>query len=97
MSSMPTGNGMQRGPEDTSPTGTKLPGTRPSRAAANNARNAADLNWPADPMEQAGFGSENFVHACDYMGSESVRPTDVCCAPPDLAAMGNGGESFGGM
>ena len=31
-----------------------------------------------------------------YMGSESVRPSDTT-ETPDLAAMGDGGEPFGGM
>lgn len=96
MSSMPTGNGEQRGPESAGDKGTPL-GSRPSRAAANNARNSDFLSWPADPCDQAGFGSENMIHACDYMGTESVRPSDQIAPPPDLASMGDGGETFGGM
>jgi hypothetical protein len=93
--SAPTGNGEQRGPESAGDKGTPLPGTRPSRAAANDARHS--VPWGGgDPMDQAGFGSENMIHACDYMGTESVRPSDQIAPPPDLAAMGNGGEPFGG-
>ena len=96
MSSMPTGNGEQRGPEDMSPKGTNLPGTRPSRAAANNARNSNFLRLPADPCDQAGFGKEDMMGDCSYMGTESVRPSDAIAPPPDLAAMGDGGQTFGG-
>lgn len=96
MSFDPTGNGEQRGPECAPGNPGSLPGSRPSRAAANNARNKDFLSWPADPMEQAGFGSENMIHACNYMGTESVRPSDAIAVPPDLAAMGDAGQTFGG-
>ena len=91
----PTGNGEQRGPESAPGNPGSLPGTRPSRAAANDARNG--VPWGGgDPMDQAGFGSENMIHACDYMGTESVRPSDAIAPVPDLAAMGDGGQAFGG-
>ena len=92
----PTGNGEQRGPEAAQDKGTPLGGTRPSRAAANNARNANFLRLPADPKDQAGFGQEDMAGDVSYMGTESVRPSDQIAPPPDLAAMGNGGETFGG-
>lgn len=93
---IPSGNGQQRGPESAGQKGTPLPGSRPSRAAANDARNG--VPWGGgDPCDQAGFGSENMIHVCDYMGSESVRPSDAIAVPPDLAAMGDAAETFGGM
>jgi hypothetical protein len=76
--------------------GQKLPGSRPERASANNARNADFLKWPADPKDQAGFGQEDMTGDCSYMGTESVRPSDVIAPVPDLASMGDGGETFGG-
>jgi hypothetical protein len=32
----------------------------------------------------------------DYLSTEAVRPSDTA-ETPDLAAMGDGGETFGGM
>jgi len=92
----PTGNGEQRGPEYAPGNPGSLPGTRPERAARNNARNAGQMSC-SDPMDQAGFGSENMIHACDYLGTESVRPSDALGGVPDLAAMGDAGQTFGGM
>lgn len=90
----PTGNGEQRGPEFAQDKGTPLPGTRPERAAKNNARNADFLG--ATPVsDQAGFGTEDMIRPCNYLGTESLRPSDQCDVP-DLAAMGDGGEPFGG-
>ncbi len=93
---MPTGNGEQRGPESAGDKGTPLPGSRPSRAAANNSKHADFLKWPANPKDQAGFGTEDMIGDCSYMGAESVRPSDTIAPPPDLAAMGDAGETFGG-
>ena len=96
MSSAPTGNGEQRGPESAGPMGTPLPGSRPSRAAANNARNSNFLNYPADPKDQGGFGTEDMESTFSYMGGEAQHLADELAPAPDLAAMGDGGETFGG-
>ena len=96
MSMCPTGNGEQRGPEYAPGNPGSLPGTRPSRAAANNAKYGG-TDWPADPKDQGGFGTEDMAGDCSYMGTESVRPSDDVAKPVDLAQMGNGGEPFGGM
>lgn len=93
--SCPTGNGEIRGPEAAQGPGTPLPGTRPSRAAANNARNA-DFLRETVVADQSGMGTEDMERTPMYMGSEAVRPSDTA-ETPDLAAMGDGGESFGGM
>jgi hypothetical protein len=91
----PTGNGETRGPESAGGMGTPLPGTRPSRAAANEARNSADLRFQGDPVAvQDGMGTEDMEGDVNYLGTESEWPE---CDPPDLAAMGNGGEPFGGV
>ena len=94
--SCPTGNGETRGPESAGGAGTPLPGTRPSRAAANNARNSNFLSLPADPKEQGGFGTEDMQGDSSHMSSESVRPSDQIAPPPDLMSMGDAGETFGG-
>jgi hypothetical protein len=92
---IPSGNGETRGPESADPQGTKLPGTRPSRAAANNARHADFLG--ATPVaDQDGFGTEDMHHPAAYLGSENIRPSDVVAVPPILASEGDGGEPFGG-
>jgi hypothetical protein len=94
---IPTGNGEQRGPEAAEPMGTPLPGSRPSRAVANNARNRDDLSWaPPVVMEQGGFGKEDMECDPGYLGTEELRPSDQCDVP-DLAAMGDGGQTFGGV
>lgn len=93
--SCPTGNGEERGPEMAGQMGTPLPGTRPSRAAANNSRNA-DFLRETVVADQGGFGTEDMERTPMYMGSTSVRPSDTM-ETPDLAAMGDGGEPFGGM
>lgn len=94
---VPTGNGTTRGMEAAGEMGTNLPGTRPERAAANNARNA-DFLGQTPVADQDGFGTEDMIRPANYLGTESVRPTDMCNnAPPDLASMGDGGEPFGGM
>ena len=91
----PTGNGEQRGPESAQDAGTPLPGTRPSRAAANNARNADFLG--ATPVsDQAGFGTEDMCRSADYLNLANRPVSDDCAPPPDLASMGDGGETFGG-
>jgi hypothetical protein len=95
VSSAPTGNGEQRGPESGSTIGTNLPGTRPSRAAANNARNK-DFLGSGDPKEQGGFGTEDMQHSAPHMSMESVRPSDVIAKPVDLMEMGDAGQTFGG-
>jgi hypothetical protein len=92
----PTGNGEIRGPEAAQGAGTPLPGSRPDRARANDARNA-DFLGQTPVADQGGFGTEDMIRPANYLGTESVRPTDICgCPPPDLAAMGDGGEAFGG-
>ena len=97
MSSMPTGNGEARGPEQTSTIGTNLPGSRPSRAAANNARNKDFLNLPADPRDQGGFGTEDMHSTFSYMGGEAQHLADEIAPVWDLAAMGDAGQTFGGI
>jgi hypothetical protein len=91
----PTGNGEIRGPEAAQDKGTPLPGTRPERAAANNRRNAGFLRETV-VADQGGFGTEDMERTPSYMGTEAVRPSDTA-ETPDLAAMGDGGETFGGV
>ena len=91
----PTGNGEIRGPEAAQGPGTPLPGTRPSRAAANNARNA-DFLGQTPVADQDGFGTEDMIRPCNYLTTQSVRPSDTA-ETPNLAVMGDGGEPFGGM
>ena len=94
---VPTGNGQQCGPEAADPMGTPLPGTRPSRAAANNARNA-DFLGQTPVADQGGFGTEDMIPPANYLGTAESRLSDSSeNAAPDLAAMGDGGEPFGGM
>ena len=93
---IPSGNGQACGPESADGMGTKLPGSRPSRAAANNARHSDFLG--ATPVaEQDGFGTEDMHHPAAYLGMENVRVSDAIAEPPDLMNMGDAGESFGGM
>ena len=94
--SCPTGNGEIRGPEDAQGKGTPLPGSRPSRAAANNARHS-DFLGQTPVAEQGGFGTEDMERSANYLGTAEIRPTDIHSAPPDLMAMGDPGETFGGM
>lgn len=93
--SCPTGNGEIRGPEDAQGAGTPLPGTRPSRAAANNARHRDFLDEVV--ADQGGFGTEDMVCTPWGMGGTSQPVSDEIAPPPDLYAMGNPGEPFGGM
>ena len=95
---VPSGNGESRGPESASGPGTPLSGTRPQRAARNNAKNKEFLSWPADPKPQAGFGKEDFKSdkPSNYLGSPSVRVQDVVATVPDLRSMGQSGQTFGG-
>lgn len=95
MSSMPTGNGEQRGPESAGAMGTPLPGSRPDRARANNARNA-DFLGQTPVADQGGFGTEDMERSANYLSTTNTRPSDTA-ETPDLAAMGDGGEPFGGM
>lgn len=95
MSSDPTGNGETRGPESAGGAGTPLPGTRPSRAAANCAK-YSKLNYPADPKDQGGFGTEDMNGDVSYMGGTAVHLADELAPPPDLASMGDAGQTFGG-
>ena len=92
--SCPTGNGEQRGPEMAGQEGTPLPGTRPERAAANNRRNA-DFLGQTPVADQGGFGTEDMIRPANYMTTEAVRPSDTQ-ETPDLMAMGDPGEAFGG-
>ncbi len=91
----PTGNGEIRGPEAAQGPGQDLPGTRPERAAANNRRNA-DFLRETVVAEQSGFGTEDMERTPSYMGTTPVRPSDTA-ETPDLAAMGDGGQTFGGV
>ena len=91
---VPSGNGESRGPESADGAGTPLSGSRPSRAAANNARFAK--SYPADPKPQAGFGKEDFQGDTSYMSTASVRPSDAVAPVLDLRSMGQSGETFGG-
>lgn len=90
----PTGNGEVRGPEVAGWMGEPLPGSRPERAAANNRRNA-DFLGQAPVAAQDGFGTEDMERSANYLSTANLRPTDNCPVP-DLASMGDGGESFGG-
>ena len=91
----PTGNGEIRGPEAAQGPGESLPGTRPERAAANNRRNA-DFLGQTPVAEQGGFGTEDMIRPANYLTMDSTRPSDTT-ETPDLAAMGDSGEPFGGM
>jgi hypothetical protein len=92
----PTGNGEIRGPESAQGPGTPLPGSRPSRAAANNARNA-DFLGQTPVADQGGFGTEDMIRPASYIGASVVEPSDIHSPPPDLMSMGDPGETFGGM
>jgi hypothetical protein len=92
---IPTGNGECRGPESADGMGTPLPGTRPSRAAANNARFKV-LDGPV-VMEQSGMGTEDMECSPSWMGADNRFMSEVIAPVVDLAAMGDGGETFGGM
>lgn len=92
---IPTGNGEVRGPESAPGLGNPLPGTRPSRAAANNAR--FPVLDPDVVMEQSGIGTEDMQCSPKYMGADNRFMSEVIAPVPDLASMGDGGESFGGM
>jgi hypothetical protein len=74
--------------------GTKLPGSRPSRSAANNARNA-DFLGSGPPMDQGGFGTEDMQHTAAHLSMANVRPSELCDVP-DLMALGDAAETFGG-
>lgn len=92
---VPSGNGECRGPESAPGNPGSLPGSRPERAAENNRRNADFLG--ATPVaEQGGFGKEDMHHAANYLTTESVRVSDAVAPPPNLMAMGDAGETFGG-
>lgn len=94
----PTGNGEQRGPETAGSKGTPLPGSRPDRARANDARNANHRDWQDMVVaDQGGFGTEDMECSPIWMGTENVRPSDAIAPPPDLMAMGDPGETFGGV
>jgi hypothetical protein len=93
---VPTGNGEARGPEFAPGNPGKLPGTRPERAAANNRRNADFLG--ATPVaDQGGFGTEDMHRDANYLKMANERVSDRIAPPPDLAAMGDASESFGGV
>lgn len=92
---VPTGNGEARGPESAGDMGTKLPGTRPQRAAANNARNRDFLG--ATPVaDQAGFGEEDFQRDANFLNRSTDFPSDHHNKPPDLSVLGDPGQTFGG-
>jgi hypothetical protein len=77
--------------------GTPLPGTRPSRAAANNARNA-DFLGQMIVADQGGFGTEDMIRPANYLSTENKRISDMPeNQAPDLMSMGDPGEPFGGM
>jgi hypothetical protein len=92
----PTGNGEVRGPEDAQGKGTPLPGSRPDRARANDARNA-DFLGQTPVADQDGMGTEDMIRPANYLSTENVRWHDALGDVPDLASMGDGGESFGGV
>lgn len=92
---IPTGQGQACGPESADPMGSPLPGSRPDRAAANDRRYAGFLG-SGPPKDQGGFGTEDMEHPSEWMGVESVRPSDTIAPPPDLASMGDASQSFGG-
>lgn len=76
--------------------GQSLPGSRPDRAAANNRRNASDMGQEV-VADQGGFGAEDMERSADYLSTANLAPTEPCNMPPDLASMGDGGQSFGGI
>ena len=94
---IPSGNGETRGPESAGGPGTPLP-SRPARARANDAKHA-DFLGSGNPKAQDGMGTEDMQHSADYLGMSNQFWSDVhgCDAPVDLMAMGNPGETFGGM
>jgi hypothetical protein len=93
---VPTGNGDERGMEEgLSDPGTPLP-SRTERSNANDARygdQGADVG--ADPKAQGGFGSED-MKADSQITGPAERPQDILAPPPNLAALGDGGQTFGG-
>ena len=95
----PTGNRRAERPQGVrgSDGGLRSGLSRPDRARANNARNADFLG--ATPVsDQAGFGTEDMIRPANYLGTEEVRPSDAHGKDvPDLASMGDGGETFGGV
>ena len=92
---IPSGNGQTRGPESAGGPGTPLPGTRPSRARANDERNKNFLGQ-TPVADQAGFGEEPMVREANHFGSSNEWPSDFHNKPVDLMAMGDPGETFGG-
>jgi hypothetical protein len=73
--------------------GTPLPGSRPDRARANDARFGGTGQNPV--ADQGGFGKEDMIRPANYLSMESAHAADAW-PPPDLASMGDGGEPFGG-
>jgi hypothetical protein len=51
---------------------------------------------PADPASQGGMGKESMMGDVGYKGGSWDRPADIIGPPPDLMAMGDPGEAFGG-
>lgn len=94
---IPSGNAQSKGPESADGMGTCLPGSRPDRARANDARNSSFLKYPADPKDQGGFGTEDMESTFSYMGGEAQHLADELAPVWDLASMGDAGETFGGM
>lgn len=90
----PTGNGQIRGPEAAQDAGTPLPGSRPDRARANDAKHGDFLIGVV--AEQGGFGTEDMECSTPGMDGSAIRPSDTM-ETPDLASMGDGGQTFGGM
>ena len=90
----PTGNGEVRGMESADGLGTPLPGTRPSRARANEARNP--IVWNSAPKDQGGFGKEDMKTDISFFGMSNEHASDCFGPPVDLMAMGDPGEAFGG-
>ena len=89
---IPSGNGHKRGMEAADRIGTPLPGTRPSRAAANNARST---RWDTNPISNGTDGGQDMHTDIDYFGMSNEHASDCFGPPPDLAALGDGGEAFG--
>ena len=93
---IPSGNGEARGPESAPSAGNPLP-LRPARPKANNAK-YADFLGATPVADQAGLGTEDMQHDAAYLNrpSQFWSQAHTKEAPPDLAALGNGGETFGG-
>lgn len=91
---VPTGQGQSRGLEDAEPAGSPLSGTRATRAAANDAQYGGD-GYDPTPRAQGGHGKENMLADENPVSGEICHPADAQDRP-DLMALGDPGQTFGG-